>query len=92
MRRQDCGLKSGDGGRVRLWNSRVERVVRGVEMGGARETPERRVAWVDWRRLFGFGRWAEGGMEMIRDVAEQRGEMVARRDRRGRRRSNILSN
>jgi hypothetical protein len=41
---------------VRLWNSRVERVVRGAERLGMEEEPERRTAWVDGGRVFGFGR------------------------------------
>ena len=55
-----------------LWNSRVERVVSGVVRGGTEAEPERRVAWVEGESVFGFGRWAEGGMEMTRELAEQR--------------------
>jgi len=73
---------------VRLWNSRVERVVRGAERLGMEDDPERRIAWVDGGRVFGFGRWREGWTEMIKDVAEQREMMVATE---GIRESNMLS-
>lgn len=56
---------------VRLWNSKVERVVRGAMRGGIAGEPERRAALVDGDREYGFGRWTEGGMEMMSDVAEQ---------------------
>jgi hypothetical protein len=72
---------------VRLWNSRFERVVRGVERLRMEEEPERRTAWVDGGRVFGFVRWIEGGMEMISDVAEDRGMLEPSS---GRRESNML--
>lgn len=72
---------------MRLWNSRVERPVRGAERGGAAAEPERRVARVDGGRVDGLGRWVEGGMEMMRRVAEQKGMTMASR---GLRESNIL--
>lgn len=72
---------------VRLWNSRVERVVKGAVRGGIVGEPERRVAWVEGERVFGLGRWAEGGMEMIREVVEHRPTNIATSDIRG---SNML--
>lgn len=57
---------------VRLWNSMVDRVVKGAERSEVEAEPERRVAWVDGERVFGLGRWVDGGIEMTREVAEQR--------------------
>lgn len=65
---------------LRLWNSMVERVVRGALRGWSWERPERRVPRVEGERVFGLGSWAEGGIEMIRDAAEQRWKKVARRN------------
>ncbi len=72
---------------VRLWISRVERVVRGAVRGGIEGEPERRVAWVEGERAFGFGRRGEGEIEMRREVAE---EMGRKRVSRGMRRSSMF--
>jgi hypothetical protein len=47
-------------------------VVKGAVRGATWGRPERRLACVNGDRVFGLGRWVDGGMETRREVAEQR--------------------
>jgi 3-phenylpropionate/cinnamic acid dioxygenase small subunit len=55
-----------------LLNSNVERVVKDAERSEIEAEPERRVAWVKGESVFGLERRVDGGMEMRREVDEQR--------------------